>query len=184
MSDILTMRGTPVHVALLCVLATSSGGCYRSHTRVDRIDGGRDASFVDAQPLDLLDDAEQADLGDASIDMALLECPNGLAGTWYAAYGHSCLGTDGFIELSESGLPSLVDGICARPGCNTEDCEVVAPVAPGCASFVRWTSPCWGAPRGVSTEISYHFLSATRFEGTWTLITPGSRCEEHLIGTR
>ena len=172
------------HAATLCVLVVVGSGCYRSHSLGVRIDGSEDADVVDADAYDSSSDAGQGDSGDASRDMMVLECPSRLAGAWYATYSHSCLGTNGIIELSNSGMQVLVDGVCSQAGCNPENCETSLPTAPECTSFARWTSPCWGAPRGVSTEISYRFVSATRFEGTWTLITPGSICEELLVGTR
>ena len=181
-----TLKGpaSRAHTAILYILVTISSGCYRSHLIGAPVDGGEDVDIVDAHLFDSASDAAQRDSGDASRDMTVLECPTGLGGTWYATYGHSCLGTDGFIELSDTGMQSIVDGVCSQPGCSAENCETSSPIAPECTSFVRWTSPCWGAPRGVSTEISYHFMSATRFEGTWALIAPGSVCEEHVVGTR
>lgn len=187
MNNALRSPGSFAHAAAICALAMVSGGCYRSHTLDVRLDGSVDAGIADAHPLDLSDDANHVDLGDPSIDMAISECPTGLAGTWFRTFvrsSTSCLSEDGFIDLTSEGLPVVEADICSQVGCTADTCTVTVPRFPDCTAGLRFETPCARLPRGVSSESSYRFLSATRFEGTMTMYTAAGSCVDHVVGTR
>jgi hypothetical protein len=181
------MRSSLIHVAVPCMFAALNVGCYRSHTLDNRFDGGPDADLVDAQALDFSEDATQVDLGDGSTDMTVSECPRDLAGTWLVVFDHtadSCPGADGLIEFTNEGVQLVEVDICSQIGCSADNCRLTTPSYPDCTAGVWFATPCARLPRRVSVESSYHFLSATRFEGTMTWFTPEGTCVSHVSGTR
>lgn len=144
-------------------------GCYQSHLRSPRDDGG--ASELDAETFDAQLGVE-AGVVDGAVDAGdgapPSECPGDLGGTWTLEWVPDGWSHGTSMDFDATGLPVHLAELCLAPGCTPDNCEITLPSPPECTASARWRGPC-SAPRGDRNEVSYRYWTSTRMEGVVSL---------------